>query len=487
MGRLTDGVTSVSVVADRPGADLLTGWLERTLDKPKRSVRKVGPAPGGVRFAFYGRVSTREFQDPASSGEWQRDFARELIGGHGGIVAEYFDVGVSRRAVWRDRPRAAALLAAIADPERGFDAIVVGEYERGFYGDQLMRLAPVLRRHGVQLWLPEIGGPVDFALPAHQALVMLLGAQSKREVLRSRFRVLAAMRAQVREQGRHQGGRPPYGYRLVDAGPHPNPVHAQWGRRLHRLEVDAVTAPWVRWMFARRLAGYSVASIARELNERGVPCPSSVDRARNRHRSGEAWTLRTVAAILGNPRYTGRQVWNRQQAHHDPGGQQGSGVAGQPVVRRWNPAQQWVVSATVVHPPLVSEQDFIAAQAINAVAGAHDGTAREYLLVGLVQCGHCGRRMESHWVHGRPGYRCRHGHSSSKSAVPGRARNLYLREDRILARIVDQLCDLGLHDPARSEMPDSDLRDALAVLRGRDLVIRCDLGVCTVTTPRGLL
>jgi hypothetical protein len=294
------------------------------------------------------------------------------------------------------------------------------------------------------------------------------------------------MRAQVREQGRHQGGRPPYGYRLVDAGPHPNPVHALWGRRLHRLELDPVTAPWVRWMFARRLAGFSAASIARELNERGVLCPSSVDRARNRHRSGEAWTLRTVAAILGNPRYTGRQVWNRQQSHCDPGGQHLSGVAGLSV-RRWNPAQEWVVSAMVVHPPIVSEQDFIAAQAINAVAGAQDGSAREYLLVGLVQCGQCGRRMESHWVHGRPGYRCRHGHNSSKSALPGRARNLYLREDRIVARVLARLGELGLHDGGEPATASGDLRDVLAVLRDRDLVIRCDPGACIMTTPRGLL
>ncbi|MEV6600122.1 recombinase family protein [Actinoplanes sp. NPDC051346] len=55
---------------------------------------------------------------------------------------------------------------------------------------------------------------------------------------------------------------------------------------------------------------------SRTLNANGVPPPSAHDRARNRHRSGTAWTVRTVAAILGNPRYTGRQVWNRQGIDH---------------------------------------------------------------------------------------------------------------------------------------------------------------------------
>ena len=106
------------------------------------------------------------------------------------------------------------------------------------------------------------------------------------------------MRAQVLEQGRHLGGRPPYGYRLVKVGLHPNPTHARWGRPLLRLDPDPVTSPFVRWMFAQRLAGCSVAGIARELNERGVACPSKVDRARNPHRSGVAWIQSTVAAVL---------------------------------------------------------------------------------------------------------------------------------------------------------------------------------------------
>jgi site-specific DNA recombinase len=66
-------------------------------------------------------------------------------------------------------------------------------------------------------------------------------------------------------------------------------------------------------MFAQRLAGHSRARIARALNEAGIPCPSAADPGRNPHRTGTAWTLGTVTTILGNPRYTGRQVWNRQR------------------------------------------------------------------------------------------------------------------------------------------------------------------------------
>jgi site-specific DNA recombinase len=105
------------------------------------------------------------------------------------------------------------------------------------------------------------------------------------------------MAVQTREQGRYLGGRPPHGYRLADAGPHPNKAHALWGRRAHRLDPDPDIAPVVRWMFAHRLAGHSVARIARALNEAGVPSPSAADPGRNPHRAGTSWTLGTVTTI----------------------------------------------------------------------------------------------------------------------------------------------------------------------------------------------
>ncbi len=129
-----------------------------------------------------------------------------MINGHGVIVEEFFDVGCSRRLPWAARPRAAALVDALPATDRSFDAVVVGEYERAFYGEQFACVAALCECHGVQIWLPEAGGRVDLGTAMHRALVTVLGAQSQREVLRSRHRVLAAMQAQVAGQGRYLGG-----------------------------------------------------------------------------------------------------------------------------------------------------------------------------------------------------------------------------------------------------------------------------------------
>jgi site-specific DNA recombinase len=87
------------------------------------------------------------------------------VAGYGRITGEYFDAGQSRVLPWARRPQAAALLAAMADPGRGFDAVVVGEYERAFHGSQYALMAPLFEHYGVQLWMPEAGGRVNFSPP----------------------------------------------------------------------------------------------------------------------------------------------------------------------------------------------------------------------------------------------------------------------------------------------------------------------------------
>ena len=416
-------------------ADSLAAWAEASGRR-----RASAPVRGGLRFVFYGRVSTEDWQDPVTSRARQREQAEALVRGHGHVVAEFFDAGQSRTVAWGRRPQAAALVAQLADPCRGWDAIVVGEYERAFYGSQYALMAPLFGHYGVQLWIPEAGGRVDFASEHDERAMTMLGLSSKREVTRTSIRVRTAMAVQVRDQGRYLGGRPPYGYRLGDAGPHPNKAHAAWGRRAHRLEPDPETAHVVRWIFAQRLAGHSVARIARALNDAGVACPSASDPGRNPHRPGTGWTLGTVATILQNPRYTGHQVWNRQRTDKDLADPADVSL-GHKSVQRWNLPDGWVISRRPAHEALVSEAGFIAAQDVNAARGPSPRAdlagpeKRQYLLAGLLTCGVCGRRMESAWSNGKPAYRCRHGHTTASAPSLERPKNAYVREDRILPHL----------------------------------------------------
>ena len=101
-----------------------------------------------MRFAFYGRVSTEDQQDPESSRLWQVTRSRSLIEPRdGAIVSEFFDVDKSRSVPWQRRPEATALLAQLGNPGRKFDAVVIGEPHRAFYGNQYSLTFPLFEHY----------------------------------------------------------------------------------------------------------------------------------------------------------------------------------------------------------------------------------------------------------------------------------------------------------------------------------------------------
>jgi site-specific DNA recombinase len=400
------------------------------------------------RFAFYGRVSTEDQQDPESSRNWQYARATQLIGpADGRVVAEFFDVGMSRSLPWKRRPQAARLLDTFKDPKRGFDAVVIGEPQRAFYGNQFGLTFPVFVHYGVELWVPEVGGRVDPGSDAHDLVMALYGGMSKGERQRIKTRVRAAMATQAATEGRFLGGRPPYGYQLADAGPHPNPGKAANGQRLKRLELDPITAPIVRRIFAEYLAGSGLYAIAEGLNRDGVPCPSAHDRVRNRHRLGIGWAKSTVRAILTNPRYTGRQVWNRQR--RDECLIDVDDVAlGHETRMRWNDPGEWVWSAETTHQALVTPEAFAAVQQ-HIGLGRHRPatrkprrTSRPYILRGLIRCGLCGRTMNASWNNDRAHYRCMFPKEYAGVRGDKHRAAVYLREDEVVAGLDDWLMRL---------------------------------------------
>jgi hypothetical protein len=140
--------------ASAMNAGLLTEWINHRPGPAGsgRCRRRVDEHVGGPRFAFYGRMSTKEFQDQGSSLSWQRESARDLIAGRGVIVAEFFDVGCSR--------------AGPGPP---------------------VHKPPACSRHSPPMIAPSMrsssastNGAIDLGNPTHQAIVVLLGAQSQR-------------------------------------------------------------------------------------------------------------------------------------------------------------------------------------------------------------------------------------------------------------------------------------------------------------------
>jgi Recombinase len=275
--------------------------------------------------------------------------------------------------------------------------------------------------------VPELGGRFDARNPSHKMLMSVLCRMSESERQPVQARVRAAMDAQVLNEGRHQGGRAPYGYIVVDGGPHPNPRKAAEGFRLRQLAVSPPQAEVVQRIFAEYLDGNGDRAIAGMLNREDMPCPSAERPDQNRHRLADGWQGSTVRSILENPRNTSYAVfgrWARQEMLLDP-----DDIAAGHVVRFRRAAPDRVVrSRRPAHSQIVTVETFTQAQltryskaagGLATAQGAERGgraTARDYALRGLVRCGTCERKMQGATI--RAGAECR---CTARTMAPGSA------------------------------------------------------------------
>ncbi|WP_074332299.1 recombinase family protein [Mycobacteroides abscessus] len=428
-----------------------------------------------LRFAFYGRVSTEDAQDPDASRSWQKRRAVDLISPHGGVLAaDYFDVGQSRSLPWKRRPEASRLLADVTGRDRGFDAVVIGEPARAFYGPQFALTFPVLTHYGVGLWVPEVGGAVDPGSEAHDLVMTLFGGMSKGERARIQMRVRTAMSALAQDTTRYLGGRPPYGYRLVDAGPHPSLAKAGLGQRLHRLEPDPVTSPVVERIYRMYADGAGLRYIAQLLTDEGVPSPSQYDPRRNRHRDPRGWAHSAIRAILDNPAYTGVRVWGKQEKYEvlvNPD----DVAAGYETRMRWRNQADWIAPDRRTHEALIPDD---LAQAVRLRTRAQRGpnqvcnreSATPYALRGLLYCAACGRRMQGAARVGKQTtrilYRCELGKARSTPVeLADHPRTVYLREDVLTPRLDQWIARLAdPEDLARGQQADPAVESGYAAL-----------------------
>ncbi|MFC6932232.1 recombinase family protein [Actinomadura yumaensis] len=196
----------------------------------------------------------------------------------------------------------------------------------------------------------------------------------------------------------------------------------------------------VKWIFAQFIGGRGIFDIAEDLTRQGVPSPSAADPTRNRHRVQIAWSKSAVRVIITNPRYTGRQVWNKQRK--DEVLLDVDDVAlGHTTKLRWNDRDQWVWSERQAHQPLVSVEDFQRAQAVLARRGHGPAThkphrtRRPYAFRGCLLCGYCDRRMQGNWNNDQAYSRCRFPAEYALANKIAHPKVVYLREAEIIGDI----------------------------------------------------
>ncbi len=453
-------------------------------------------------FAFCGRVSTEDNQEPEASRARQIAQARRILPPEAEIVDEFFDIGNSRSLPWARRPETARLLIELRSGANRWNAIVIGEFARAFGAPiQYSTIYPLLEHFGIELWLPEVGGRVDFTSATTEMLLGMLGGTSKQERALIRTRVREGMTVFARDGSRHLGGRPPYGYLLADGGEHPNPKKRALGQRLHRLEPDPVTAPVVERIFTMFAEGYGLKDIARVLTAADLPSPSAHDPERNRHRDPRGWGHTAIRSILLNERYLGRAIWGKQ-ARTDELFDLDDVAAGYVTRQRWIESDRWVYGPHDAHPALIDQPlwDAAAARLARRSPSTRPGTrsprstSSPYVLRGLLHCGICNRKMQGSKSHDILRYRCL---ATQTRALPAylahHPKSVYVRERDVvtaLDRWLPTLADAELL--AASQVPEPalvaqvrNLRHRLTDKATRNLISAIELGTDpTVIQPR---
>jgi site-specific DNA recombinase len=405
-----------------------------------------------MRFAYLGRTSSEDAQDPSLSIPRQLVSCQGVLDPRGDdIVAHYWDIESGRKLLdLRGNgadgsrfnvpvPRDGGINDLLRDAGSGaFDAVIVESIDRvSRMTADSTRVEQELERLGVPLFASD--EPMDTNATAILTRRVKQGIAEwyVRDLLEKSRR---GMEVSVR-QGWHTGGRPPYGY-MLEEHPHPNPSKAREGKHKHRLIIDPARAPIVLMIFTWYcLRHHGLGEICDKLNHNPDLYPPPIPNRKDENDLPHTWSRSVLNALLRNPKYTGYNVWNR----HDK-------RPGRPLIR---PQAEWVWSAEPTQEPIVTRElfDMVEERAQkNTIArdagmprAAHKRTKpharRVYPLRGRVRCSMCGHSMEGSHQKGSNWYRCQYVYrrGTAAAALANHPKVHGIKEDKILEPILDFL------------------------------------------------
>ena len=145
-----------------------------------------------------------------------------------------------------------------------------------------------------------------------------------------------------------------------------------------KVVIDENVAENVQLIFSMYIQGYSQGKIAKHLTSLNIDTPKT-------YKGGQStineWRNDTISRILKDPFYTGKMIINKYVTDYR--------------TKKTNktPRKDWIMIEGK-HEPLISQEDYDLVQKIMEEKFSKPKQKYEYLLRGLVYCGHCKSRMQ---------------------------------------------------------------------------------------------
>lgn len=146
----------------------------------------------------------------------------------------------------------------------------------------------------------------------------------------------------------------------------------------YKVIIDEKVADNVKLIFDMYIDGYSQMQIARKLTEMGIKTAKEYKGFPVKRKE---WRQDSVGRILQDPFYTGSMIINKCETNYR--------------TKKCNKTRRedWILKENT-HEAIISKEKFERAKKIREEKSHKPKRKYEYLLKGLVYCGHCGARMQ---------------------------------------------------------------------------------------------
>ena len=195
--------------------------------------------------------------------------------------------------------------------------------------------------------------------------IMLRGIANQSYIADISKKIRANKKA-MKEAGQFVESRPPYGYKKDK-------------ENKHKIIIDNDVAGNIKKIYQMYIKGITSSGIAEYLNNQKIKNPSRYMKLKN---ASKKWSAETINYILSNPFYIGNTVMNKYETNYI-----------RKTCRENKNKKTWLIKENT-HQAIIAKEEYEKVQEIKARKKGSTGKKYDFLLKGLVYCGHCKKRLQ---------------------------------------------------------------------------------------------